>query len=297
MSLKKRIILAISVIAVVVAGKYSFDFWKKSQTPIESVKQEIPEPQYGVIGTSVQGRKIESYTFGHGSTTLAFVGGIHGGYEWNSVFLAYKFIDYLSANKAAIPQNLTITVIPSANPDGVYKMIKKEGRFTVDDVPTGSMAQGRFNANKVDLNRNFDCNWQATSTWQSKTVSAGSAAFSEPEARAIRSFVLTNKPAGVIFWHSMSGTVYASQCNKGILPATLDIMNAYANASGYKTDKSFNNYSITGDAEGWLASINIPAITVELKTHDTIEWAGNLAGIKALFDYYGQTKNNPNLPS
>jgi len=42
----------------------------------------------------------------------------------------------------------------------------------------------------------------------------------------------------------------------------------------------------TGDAEGWLASINIPAITVELKTRDTTEWNQNLAGIKAIFGYY-----------
>ena len=32
--------------------------------------------------------------------------------------------------------------------------------------------------------------------------------------------------------------------------------------------------------------IGIPAITVELKTHDDIEWTRNLAGIKALFDYF-----------
>ncbi|MDA1334643.1 MAG: hypothetical protein O2794_01340 [bacterium] len=48
----------------------------------------------------------------------------------------------------------------------------------------------------------------------------------------------------------------------------------------------FDAYEITGDAEGWLASINIPAITVELKTHETIEWSQNKAGIEALFKYY-----------
>ena len=26
--------------------------------------------------------------------------------------------------------------------------------------------KGRFNANNVDLNRNFDCSWQATSSWR-----------------------------------------------------------------------------------------------------------------------------------
>ena len=48
-------------------------------------------------------------------------------------------------------------------------------------------------------------------------------------------------------------------------------MNAYAQASGYGAIKSFDSYEISGDVEGWLASINIPAITVT-KTHETVEW-------------------------
>ena len=66
-------------------------------------------------------------------------------------------------------------------------------------------------------------------------------------------------------------------------------MNVYAKASGYNAIKTFDSYAITGDSEGWLASINIPAITVELKTHETVEWEQNLAGIKALLDYYNST--------
>ena len=119
--------------------------------------------------------------------------------------------------------------------------------------------------------------------WQSKTVSAGTGAFSEPEAKAVQSFVLEHTPVAVVFLHSKANAVYASECEKGILPKTLDIMNAYSKASGYSAVQSFDSYEVTGDAEGWLASINIPAITVELKTHETVEWERNLAGIKALF--------------
>jgi len=50
----------------------------------------------------------------------------------------------------------------------------------------------------------------------------------------------------------------------------------------------FDAYPITGDAEGWLASIGVPAITVELSTHETLEWNKNLTGAKALFSYYSQ---------
>ena len=117
-------------------------------------------------------------------------------------------------------------------------------------------------------------------------MSAGSKPFSEPEALALRNFVLENKPDAVIFWHSQANAVYASECREGILPETLSLMKVYADASLYPPVDSFDAYEVTGDAEGWLASVGIPAITVELKTHETIEWDRNIAGIKALFEYY-----------
>ena len=34
--------------------------------------------------------------------------------------------------------------------------------------------------------------------------------------------------------------------------------------------------------DGWLASIGVPAITVELSSHESVDWDKNLAGVKAL---------------
>ncbi len=46
----------------------------------EIVVEEIEtDPRQVIIGTSVEGRAIESYTFGDGVTELVFVGGMHGG--------------------------------------------------------------------------------------------------------------------------------------------------------------------------------------------------------------------------
>lgn len=289
----KQIVTAV-LIALVFIGVLTFWVVRMKTPATVPVPKEKPQDlgyAHTVIGKSVQGRTIDAYTYGTGITHLLFVGGIHGGYEWNSVLLAYQFMDYLKTNPLIIPKNLTITVIPSANPDGVFKVIGKEGRFAAADVPAGGkevQAPGRFNAHSVDLNRNFDCKWKSESTWQSKIVSAGTSAFSEPETVALRDFVLKEKPNAVVFWHSQSNAVYASECEKGILPKTLEVMKAYAKAAGYPAVSSFDAYPITGDAEGWLASINIPAVTVELKTHETIEWEQNLAGIKALFTLYSK---------
>ena len=289
----KQILVAILSIAILGVGLAVLFVLQNNEgsSPIsaEPTETKNADPKQKVIGTSVEGRKIEAHTYGSGETHLAFVGGIHGGYEWNSVILAYQFMDYFDANPEVIPDSITVTVIPSANPDGVYEVIDKEGRFAIADVPDNdSTVPGRFNANMVDLNRNFDCKWQPESTWRSNPVSAGTSPFSEPETIAIYNFVLENDPAAIIFWHSQSNAVYASECEDGILPETLDIMNTYAKASGYRAIESFDDYEITGDAEGWLASINIPSITVELQTHETIDWERNLAGVKALFEYYSQ---------
>ncbi len=287
---RRKILLGITF-GILVFGLFTYYIIhsKNKSTPEVSIAPVITSslPKHEVIGKSVEGRPIEAFVYGDGKTHVIFVGGIHGGYEWNSVLLAYQFIDYLNANPDFIKKNMTVTVIPSANPDGVFKIINKEGRFTIADVPVNvSAIPGRLNANSVDLNRNFDCRWQPEATWKNQPVSAGSTVFSEPEAQTIRDYILKDNPVSVIFWHSMSGSVYASKCNNGVLPETLNIMNVYAKASGYNAVKTFSSYPVTGDSEGWLASINIPAITVELKTHETVEWEKNLAGIKALFDYY-----------
>jgi len=247
----------------------------------------VPEPvtpKTEVIGTSVEGRAISATTYGTGGKHIVFVGGVHGGYEWNSTLLAYEFMDYLDEHMAIVPSGTKVTVIPSANPDGLYKVVGKEGRFSVTDVSSDAevQASGRFNANGVDLNRNFACKWQPESMWRGSTVSAGTAAFSEPEAQAIRDFAVKYSPDAFVFWHSQANAVYASECENGILPGTRTIMNAYSRAAGYEAVDTFDAYAITGDAEGWLASVGIPAITVELATHETVEWEKNLAGVKAL---------------
>lgn len=295
-SFSKKQILAIAFVLLVLSvGTYIRLHEKTLPTPVvitEKIKvtEQVKQPVSKVIGTSTEGRTIKIYTYGNGATRLTFVGGIHGGYEWNSVLLAYTFMDYLDSHPEFIPKNLTIDVIPSVNPDGLHRVTGKDGRFTIADVATDAtiLASGRFNANEVDLNRNFDCKWKATSTWQSKLVRAGTAAFSEPEVKAIQNFMVEHRPSAVIFWHSKSNAVYASQCEKGILPETLAIMNIYSEASGYKAVKTFDSYATTGAADDWLSSINIPAITVELTTHEKIDWEQNISGIKSLIKYYSK---------
>ena len=307
----KKIIIALVVIVLVGVGIGIYLFTRSSPSTVNVLENQTPntntgQPQNGtkssstpsentstnetVIGKSIQGNDIVAYHYGSGKKELLFIGAIHGGYEWNTALVAYDFVDYLKARPEAIPQNMTVTVIPVMNPDGLKKVVGTTGRFMTSDVPASQAVQisGRFNSNNVDLNRNFDCDWQATGVWQSTPVSGGSAAFSEPESRAIRDYVRAHNPTAVVVWNSAAGGVFSSSCHNGILAETKKITSIYATASGYPAYDSFDFYKLTGDMANWLAAENIPAISVLLTTHKDVEWNKNLAGIQALLRYYGK---------
>jgi hypothetical protein len=256
-------------------------------TPDHSV---IEDKTQTIIGKSVQGRDIIAYHFGAGATEIIFVGGIHGGYSWNTALLAYQTMDYLRANPNVIPKNIKVTVIPELNPDGLYMAVGTTSEFAKSDVTTSEsiLTSSRFNANNVDLSRNFDCDWQSVGVWQTKSVSGGSAAFSEPESQAVKNYVETHGPSAVVVWYSAAGGVYASSCGSGVLPETTAITNIYANAADYPAYQSFDFYDTTGDMVNWLAKINIPAISVLLTTHTDTEWTKNLKGIDALLQHYAK---------
>ena len=251
---------------------------------------ETPLIASSTIGRSVQRREISVTTIGTGSTTILFVGGIHGGYEWNTALLAYEMIDHFSANPSLVPENLTLAIIPNLNPDGTFLATGKNDRFTLADVSNTTTRETpvRFNANGIDLNRNFDCRWTPESTWRGEVRSAGTAPFSEPEAAALQNWILANEPVAVAFWHSIGDAVFTSECGDGVAPETEALMNTYAAASGYAPAGLWTAYQVTGDAEGWLATLGIPAVTVEFTDFNTSEFTENLAGVTAVLDAYAR---------
>lgn len=291
--------VAIGIFYMVSSGKFS----KQNERIVENtpmMDEDYSVNAYEVIGKSIEGRELRAYQFGTGEKSLVYVGAIHGGYEWNSAFLSYEIIDYLTANPDVIPSDLKVIVIPVANPDGLNKVLGTSSRFLAADAPQfdyaseisldDTVVSGRFNAGDVDLNRNFDCKWQSDAIWRNYTVGAGTAAFSEPETRALRDFLTAKSPKAVVFFHSASNGVYTSFCEGDALPGTAKLLAAYSGASGYPRYDDFPYYETTGDAADWLSTLGIPAITVELSTHKVIEWEKNLAGIEATFELYSEVE-------
>lgn len=249
--------------------------------------EPVQVPSVQLIGYSTGGHAIEAYRFGEGPLRVALIGGIHGGYEWNTILLAYEMMDYFTLHPEAIPPEITVYVVPSANPDGQFLVTGMEGRFSAEDIQSGNWVEGRFNNNGVDLNRNWGCNWEAVGYLGDIEVSAGSRPFSEVETRALRNFFQQEGIQAIVFWHSAAGRVFPGECEEPFPPAQA-LGRAYAWASGYYYQDIFTSYTVTGDATGWLASIGVPGIVVELTTRADTEFAANLAGVRAVFTYMTQ---------
>jgi hypothetical protein len=254
------------------------------QPPLVATTTEIAWNRSISVGHSYEGRPITGQQFGFGPTRLILVGGLHGGYEWNTVLLAYRAIDYFLARPGAVPPEVTLTIIANANPDGLFAVTNREGRFSQVDLMADTIP-GRFNGRGVDLNRNWDCRWQESAEWRDQLVSGGQYPFSEPESRALRDFFLVQEPALVLFWHSAANGVFAGGCPDTFTPS-YELAEVYGRAAGYPVFEHFDSYSVTGGAGGWLAMQGVPSISVELKTHESVEWEENLAGITALLAHY-----------
>jgi hypothetical protein len=238
----------------------------------ETEVKPVERGDKSVIGTSVNGKEITAFHFGTGDKEILLLGGVHGSYSPNTSGVAEEAVAYFKENPSAIPDSVTLTIIPNLNPDGL--------------AMTGT--EGRFNANDVDLNRNFDCEWSKTAVWRSQTVSGGEEAFSEPEARALRDYLDNYNPVAAIVWFSAEGKVYPSACGDEPGNASIKLAETFATASGYGLADEFDAYTITGDMVNWMAKEGIPAISVLLTDHKNTEWAKNKAGIEAVLKTYAE---------
>ena len=248
-----------------------------------------------VIGRTVEGREIAAVRFGSGSESVVLYGGIHGGYEWNTVALTEQLIEFFTANPKEVPEGVRVYIIPCVNIDGLARVteqgvLQDTKPLESSDLLAGDRSRARFNARGVDLNRNWDANWQPTSQWRNQEVNAGSRPFSEPETRALRDFVLRLRPQVVVSYHSQADGIYYSGKRDRWEPAR-KLAELYSAASGYPIPqgRGLVGYRITGASGGYFYRQGIPEITIELAGRSSPEFDRNLAGVRALLEAIGDT--------
>lgn len=202
------------------------------------------------IGASVKGRSITAYSFGSGSKTILFTGGIHGS-EPSSTTTMQAWVKHLQAYGDIIPGDKRIVVVPNTNPDGIA-------------------AGSRYNSRNVNLGRNFPtANWSASIETSSGVhpTGGGTSAGSEPEAAALIKLFRQLKPRLAISYHAQGRLVGANKFADSVA-----IGDIYAKTVGYKTmyynAEDVMGYAMTGELEDWMGEeMNIPAILIELPSH------------------------------
>jgi len=216
----------------------------------------MPDPRLGRIGTSVEGRPIESFVRRSLRTeTNIIFGGFHGN-EPKSVYVARRLIELLAADSTT-GSNLAWVVVPMVNPDGCFR-------------------RKRRNANGVDINRNFPTeNWERGSP--RSRMFGGEFPASEPETRTVVKLVERVRPSRIIAIHSIDR---GRECNNydgpgRALAEAMSRVNGYPvkNSIGYPTPGSFGTWA--GVERG------IPTITLELPSRHSPQrcWGDNMMSL------------------
>ena len=243
-----------------------------------TVAVPLPTPVLTTIGQSANGTPIEAVRIGTGARTIIFVGGLHAGFAPGSVELAEQVIAYYSEDLIMIPANISLIIIPNANPDSPRA--------------PGKLA-GRLNGNGVDLNRNWDCRWLPDPSWGTAPVEGlgGTEPFSEPEVRSLSNFIVAQNSTAVIFWQARSaqGLVSPGECFEGE-SVSQTLAEVYGGATDYRVDdfEDLVDTVVPGDATNWLDQQGIPAISVLLTDYTATDFAQNRAAIDAVIHYYAE---------
>ncbi len=136
---------------------------------------------------------------------------------------------------------------------------------------------GRFNARKVDLNRNFDTpNFISNAKWnygkdyaQSRPVFAGSKAFSEPETKAISEFASSHKIKVWFMFHNAGCDVLPSRDK-----LAEKISQTFSDVSGYKlySEQEWNELKQTGTPKHWCEAQKISFVEIEGSGRWSSDW-------------------------
>lgn len=220
---------------------------------------------FSSIGSSVNGRAINAYSYGSGNQVILFTASIHGN-EYSTKYLMSDWMNELEKNYYNIPNNKKVVVIPTLNPDGNV---------------TGS----RYNANNIDLNRNFPSyDWQTDIYSVSNQPLAGGGGIqplSEPESQAIADYIESTSPKLVMSYHSAAGYTIANLANNSPALASM-----YSNLTGYRNMTGVSSafsYPITGTFDDWLRDkLNVTSVLIELTNNSTSEFSRNREALWAM---------------
>ena len=254
---------------------------------IFAITEKYPFVKSGVLGKSLCERNIHYLQIGQSQNPVLFAATFHG-MEWLTGLLVLTFLEKLcekaqnnqlfyGLNVAEFLTERGLFVVPCVNPDGVE--ISLHGAETAGPYRNlvrsaanyGSTANWQANARGVDINHNFDANWQrlhemeieAGITGPAPTRYGGPEPESEPETRAIVGLCRRVNFRHAIAFHSQGEEIYWNFGPKTPVESRL-IANIMASFSGYTVSEP-EGLAVGGGFKDWLIEkLGVPGFTIEI---------------------------------
>ena len=227
-----------------------------------------------VIGQSIEGRDIWAFKISDNPNidedepAVLYTSLIHAR-EPVSMMSLFYFTQHLAENYTVndeityLINNREMWFIPVINPDGyVYNELIEPNGGGMHRKNRRNTNCGNGTTRGVDLNRNFGYEWGADNIGSSSDpcseVYRGEAAFSEPEAEAVRNFILDHDFKNVLNFHTFANT-YIHPFGNGSYPDEPDLTShreigsEMARYNDYFVGNCLEsiNYTVNGDASDW----------------------------------------------
>ncbi len=192
------------------------------------------------LGVPIYALKISDNPDVKEDETVVWIDGVHHAREPMGMMSCLKIIDYLitgygnDALATDLVNELEIWIVPVINPEGYEYFIDSTSTnpwWRKNLLDNNSNGVFDYDYDGVDLNRNYDCNWQNTATGDSNPgswVYRGPGPFSETELQAKRDLVLDLRPISAITYHSYGQILYYSIGVNGHAVPETDMINTFA---------------------------------------------------------------------
>lgn len=256
-------------------------YMRSPQKVVSEVKELVSrypaQARSVVLGYSVERRPIIGLVVGVDPLNkkiprIAFTAGVHGRETANAPLLTDWATNLLAkaatgdSIRGAMLAQRTLLLIPQVNPDAAAQVW--EGLRLGDAEKVWKRTNMRSGGG-VDLNRNFSGpTWGAGSSDEGSSNYRGPAPASEPETKAVESFLTKWRPAAVYDIHSPGSVVLVANPRAGVASA-LEAGKLVAKHTGYALSASDDYWQkkVGGTIKDWASDVlKVPALTIETGT-------------------------------
>ncbi len=264
-----------------------FDYAALMQSLFE-LSAASPSAELLYLGNSTFGRSIPVIRLGHGSKKVLYVGAHHG-MEWLTSALLTRFAFDLSLAidqgtrvgrvvPAVLSETHTLYILPMLDPDGVEYQIHGVGEENplyerlLEMNGGDDFSRWQANGRGVDLNHNYDCDFEAQKAWEREngiyggapTRYSGEAPESECEVALLCNLIRFHhrELSGVMTLHTQGeeiccGGLHDPHSRMGIIASRLSRLLAYP------VTVPAPPASYGGLTDWCVRKMGIPAFTVE----------------------------------